>query len=62
MLDINKLRYDIALQAATARLIRFGPDGSSKNDSKELLEIFADCYDDARRIPDAELKMILSRD
>lgn len=62
MLDINKLRYDIALHAATARLIMNGRDGSSENDSKELLEIFAVCYNDAKRIPDKDFKKLLSHD
>lgn len=57
MLDFNKLRYDIALQAATARLIMNGSDGS-KNTSKELLEIFSTCYDDARKISDEDIKML----
>ncbi|MCI9142791.1 MAG: hypothetical protein HFH87_09235 [Lachnospiraceae bacterium] len=61
-MDYNKLRYDLALQAATARLIMHGSDGSSKNTSKELLEIFAVCYDDAKQIPDIDFKKLFSHD
>lgn len=58
-MDLNKLRYDIALQAATAQLIMSGSDGS-KNTSKELLEIFSVCYRDAKQIPEQEIKNLLS--
>lgn len=59
-MDYNKLRYDLALQAATARLIKYGYDSSSKNDSVALLEFFAVCYDDARKISNQDIQEILS--
>lgn len=46
----------MTLQAATARLMMNGSDGSSKNTSRELLEMFAVCYDDAKQIPDTAFK------
>lgn len=61
-MDTNKLRYDLALHAATARFIMHGSDGTSENDCKELLELFAACYADARQIPDREFKDLLSQD
>lgn len=59
-MDFNKLRYDLALHAATARLIKCGDDSPSKNDSVALLGFFAVCYDDARKISDQDIQQILS--
>ena len=51
-MDINKLRYDLALQAATARLIMYGYDETSKNDCQALLGLFATCYEEFKNMPD----------
>lgn len=60
MLDFNKLRYDLALHAATARLIKYGYDNSFENDCEALLGFFAVCYKDATKISDQDIKELLS--
>lgn len=57
-MDYNKLRYDLALQAATARLIKYGYDDPSITDSEALLGFFAVCYGDARKISDQDIRDI----
>lgn len=58
-MDYNELRYDLALQAATARLIKYGYDSSHGTDSEALLGFFAVCYDDAQKISDQEIQRLL---
>lgn len=60
MLDINKLRYDLALHAATARLIKYGCDNSSETDCEALPGFFAVCYKDAGKISDQDIKKLLN--
>ena len=58
-MDYNKLRYDLALQAATVRLMKTGRISTDKTDSEELLEIFSACYDDTKKISDQTIKDLL---
>lgn len=55
-MDINKIRYDIALQAATVRFMKSGNTSIDKSDAEELLEIFSACYEDAKKIPSQTIK------
>ena len=57
-MDYNKLRYDLALQAATARLIMCGKDDDSESDCKCLLGLFAVCYKEFKHISDQDIKQI----
>lgn len=54
-MDFDKLRYDLALRVATARLIKFGYDDPSENDCKALLEFFAVCYKKFKGMSNQEL-------
>lgn len=58
-MDFNKLRYDLALQAATVRLIKYGYDSSRGNDSEALLGFFAVCYNDAKKISNQDIQDLL---
>ena len=56
-MDINKLRYDLALQAATARLIMYGYDKTSETDCEALLGLFTTCYEQFKNLPDQEINL-----
>lgn len=58
-MDYNKLRYDLALQAATARFIMHGKDDSSISDCEYLLGLFATRYDESKHISDQDIKRYL---
>ncbi len=55
-MNFDKLRYDLALQAATARLIKFGYDNSSESDCEALLGFFAICYKEFKCMSNQELR------
>lgn len=56
-MNFDKLRYGLALQAATARLIKFGYDDSSESDCKALLGFFAACYKEFKGMSDKEISL-----
>lgn len=56
-MNFDKLRYDLALKAATARLIKFGYDDSSESDCKALIGFFAACYKEFKGMSDKEISL-----
>ena len=56
-MNFDKLRYDLALQAATARLIKFGYDNPTESDCKALLGFFATCYKEFKGMSDKEISL-----
>lgn len=56
-MNFDKLRYDLALKAATARLIKFGYDNPTESDCKALLGFFATCYKEFKGMSDKEISL-----
>ena len=58
-MDFNKLRYDLALQVATARLMKFGNDYPSETDCEALLGFFSVCYKEFKGMSDQKIRLYL---
>lgn len=58
-MDYEKLRYDLAMQLASIRLLALKLQGNTiKDENQELLEIFSACYEKYQKISNAELKAL----
>ncbi len=58
-MNLQKVRYDLALQLATYRFAEAKRLGATeKDDETELLEIFAACYYRYCRMPDSKFDIL----